>query len=526
MIETLSKKEYKLPVTEIKPLTAEAFEYLTTVRKLHPDTLTAYRVGCSDRGEIAIPFYDESDKRLLVKFRHPKGELLRRRRKNDDGSFTEYEAKTAIEPKGKPVLLGSHLCDPKEGPLVICFGDYDAMTIAQDGIPNAVGLPFGDKGFGFIDHQWSFLESFDEIILFPDNDKYPDSEAEQKALKSLDNLAVRLGKHKVKLVNREMYEDAKDANEILIKYGPGKCKEIVNYSDWFPSGIVAVADYEDIESQEGTPTGLVDVDRATGGFGGGQLIIISGDNGAGKTTEVLNIAANFIKEDKPVFIWSGEQKVGKIRYWFERIAAGPNNLKKIVGNKTGFEYFFPCDDVIDAVRNWYRHYFFQLTDVNIEPESFFQSAELAIRRYGCRLVIIDNLMAFTGGEGEGYYQAQGDFAQNCKRFAEKWDVPVILICHNKKPPETIKARIPTKDDIEGSKKITNWADVVIQMYRVPDVFKTEFEQADTILRLCKTRESGIVEDIRLSFAGESARFCQMSDQIGNDRLMGWEKESF
>jgi RecA-family ATPase len=46
--------------------------------------------------------------------------------------------------------------------------------------------------------------------------------------------------------------------------------------------------------------------------------------------------------------------------------------------------------------------------------------------------VIDNLMAFTGGEGDSYYQAQGDFAQSCKMFAEMWGVIVILIVHNKK----------------------------------------------------------------------------------------------
>lgn len=516
MIENLNKKEYQEPVTEILPLTEDARKYLTEVRKLRLDVLTSYRVGCSKYGEIAIPFFDENDKRRLVKFRHPTGGMVERKREGKS-----YKAKSVIEPKGKPILLGSNLCQPSEGALIICFGDYDAMSVAQCGIPNVVSLPFGDKGFDFIDHQWGFLESFQEIILFPDRDEFPNLESEQKALKKLDQLATRLGKHKVKITDRELY-NAKDANEILIKFGEEKIKQILDYSDWFPSGIVPVADYEELEAQEGTPIGMPDVDRATGGFGGGQLIVVSGDNGAGKTTEVLNIAANFIKEEKPVFIWSGEQKVGKIRYWFERIAAGSKHLTKSVGKKTGFEYFFPIDDVKEFIRVWYRNFLYQLTEVNLDPESFFKSAEIAIRRYGCELVIIDNLMAFTGGEGDGYYQAQGDFAQSCKRFAEKWDVPVILICHNKKPGDSTKPKIPTKDDIEGSKKITNWADVVIQMFRVPETLKNDLDNADTILRLCKTRESGIVEDIRLQFCGESARFAQMTDMYGNDREMGWE----
>lgn len=526
-IENLSGgRQYVKPKTAIQPIQPEAFEYLTKKRGLHPETLEAYRVGSSSSGEIVIPFFDERDELVLIKFRHATGGMVKRRRRNEDGSYDEYEAKTVIEPKGKPVLLGSHLCEPNEEALTICFGDYDAMACAQDGIPNCVSLPFGDKGFDFIDLQWNFLEQFGEIILFPDNDKYPTPEAELKAQRKLDELATRLGKHRCRLVKREDYHGAKDANDLLLKKGKGFLRDAVKNADWFPSGIVAVADFVEAEAQEGTPTGLTDIDKATGGFAGGQLIVFSGDNGAGKTTEVLNIAANFINEGIPVFLWSGEQKVGKIRYWFERIVAGRLNLKRVTGSKTGFEYFFPIEEVIEDIRNWYRHFLFQYTEVGIEPEKFFAAAELGVRRYGCGLIVIDNLMAFTGGEGESYYQSQGDFAESCKRFAEKWNVPVILICHNKKEDERgNKPKLPDKNSIEGSKKITNWADFVFQLYRVSELYRNEFMGADTILRLCKSRESGIIEDIRLKFDSESSRFCQMSENGMNDRIFGWEIKS-
>ncbi len=517
-------RKFTKPQTEILPLTDAARNYLINTRRLRPDTLEAYRLGSNKHGEIVIPFYNEIGELELVKFRHARGERLKRRRKTGNGETEDYEAKSVIEPGGKPILLGSHLCAPEEGALVICFGDYDAMSVAQDGIPNCVSLPFGDKGFGFIEYQWNFLEKFEEIILYPDADEFDRPDAALRAQKKLDELATRLGKYRCRIVRRQDRHGSKDANELLLKKGPGANRKVIENAEWFPTGIVAVADYEEPEMIEGVPIGLADVDKATGGFGGGHLIVVSGDNGAGKTTKVFNIVAHFIENEVPAFFWSGEQKVGKIRYWFERIVAGPDNLKRVLSEKTKFEYYFPLDDVREAMRRWYRNFLFQYTEIGIDPETFFEAAELGVRRYGCRLIVIDNLMAFTGGEGEGYYQAQGDFAESCKRFAEKWNVSVILICHNKKFEQTgKKPRLPNKDDIEGSKKITNWADFVIQIYRVPETFKGSFGNADSIFILCKNRETGIFEDVRLAFDYDSLRLCQLTERNKLKREFGWTR---
>lgn len=517
-------RKFTKPKTEILPLTKEALSYLTNIRKLDPATIEAYRLGGNKQGEIVIPFYDENDQLQLVKFRDANGGLVKRKRKNDDGSFDEYEAKTTIEPGGKPILLGSHLCLASEGPLVICFGDYDAMTVAQDGIPNCVGLPFGDKGLDWINFQWNFLEQFSEIILYPDADVFPNPQAALKAQKKLDELANRLGKYRVRIVNKEDRHGTKDANELLQQKGVGFNRKVIENAIWYPSGIVAIADYAEEELTEGTPIGIKPIDEATGGFSGGQLIIISGDNGAGKTSTVLNWIANFINERIPVMIWSGEQKVGKIRYWFERIVAGPSNLYSHISPKTGFTFWFPIKEYKGKIRGWYRDYLYQYTEVHIDAETFFASAELAVRRFGCGLVVADNLMAFTGGAGEQYYQEQGDFVESCKRFAETWGIVFILICHNKKEDEGKKIFIlPDKNSIEGSKKIQNWADVIFQMVRLPENQKEHFNNSDGILRLCKCRESGILEDVGLKHDSHSNRFCQKTEENGLFRQLGWEQ---
>lgn len=116
-----------------------------------------------------------------------------------------------------------------------------------------------------------------------------------------------------------------------------------------------------------------------------------------------------------------------------------------------------------------------------------------------------------------------DFAQSCKMFAEKWNVTVILIAHNKKVKESATDfRLSTKDDIEGSKKITNWADTVLQMNRVPPQFREGiYLGADGVLGLCKSRESGIMGNIPIVVDLSSNRIAPTGQSL-DQRAYGWD----
>jgi hypothetical protein len=127
-------------------------------------------------------------------------------------------------------------------------------------------------------------------------------------------------------------------------------------------------------------------------------------------------------------------------------------------------------------------------------------------------------MAFTGGE-ENYYQAQGAFAESCKNFAEDWDVNVTLIAHNRKTED-----FPDKDSVEGSKKVTNWADLVYQLIRVNEKNRRkDWGEADAILSLCKNRESEQLVDVRLFFDPRTKRLVQYSHKEDVKKILGWEQ---
>lgn len=502
---------------DIKPLTTQAKEYLVHKRGLSESTLEAYRVGCNYYGDIAIPFIDNNDHISMVKNRAADGGMLKRQRVEEDGTISHYEVKTDTIPGGKPILLGSHL--PHEGTIYICYGDYDAMSLYDCGFKGACSMPFGDRGINWIDKQWDFIQSVDKIVFCPDYDDSPKVQA--ILMGKLDEMSKRLGKHKCFLVPEKAMLGLKDINELYVNSGCSAVKAAIEEAVPVPeAGLSRLVDYHEPGQIDGTPIGIPEIDKATGGHAGGQLSIVSGDNNAGKTTLVLKLLAQFTDLGESSFYWSGEQRPDKLRWWLEQIIAGPAHVVSKVSKNTGREYWYANPEVITTIRSWYGNKIYVYDKRGITPEQFFTVAELAVRRHGVTKLFIDNLMAFTGGE-ENYFQAQGDFAESCKNFAEDWNVHVTLITHNRK----IGADLPDKDSIEGSKKITNWADFVYQLIRINAANKKEeYGDANAIISLCKNRETEHLTDVRLAFDPKSKRLVQYSLSHDINKQYGWESK--
>lgn len=504
-------------------LNKTALDYLMKVRRIDPRSIEEYGLSMNKNHEIQISFRDHHGELRAVKRRAADGQFLQRRRKDEAGAWEEYECKSDSVPGSKPALFGSQLVTDFSLPLVITFGEYDTLTIHSIDhrtMFNPVSPPFGDKSLTWIDHQFDWLENFNKIIIFPDFDV--NEKTRKHLFDKIEELGKRLGKYKCWVVQEKFVLGAKDPNDLFVRYGADAVWSALNNIILLPEvGLVSLALYEGEEFQEGVPTGFHDYDAATGGLAYGGLTIIAGDNNAGKTTNVLNIIANVISGGNVSFMWSGEQKSDKIRWWIEQIFAGPVYVDSRVSPKTQRNYHFLRNDLVPRVRRWYEDKLFVYNKRGFDAEELFRILELAVRRHGVFLIVIDNLMAFTG-ESDEYYATQAAFVESCKNFSVEWNVHIILIAHNRKN-DLLKPG--TKDDVEGSKKIVNWADAVIQIFRVSEVLKKEkFEGLDAIWSLCKNRETEDLVDIGMIYEPTSKRIAQQAYPDRIQRLFGWEEQ--
>ena len=94
-------------------------------------------------------------------------------------------------------------------PLLITEGEFDTLAAIEAGFKNAVSIPSGVNSTNqWITSNWTFLEQFEEVIIWFDND--------EPGIKGAREVFNRLPNASVKIVRCEV---ANDINELLHKFG-------------------------------------------------------------------------------------------------------------------------------------------------------------------------------------------------------------------------------------------------------------------------------------------------------------------
>lgn len=486
------KKEYKTPKTVIKPAGQMVSTYLQK-RGFSKETWERRGVGEVD-GNVAMPYY-ENGKLVLVKFRpshKPK----------------EGEKKGWREAGGKPVFWGMDLCTPDK-PLVIVEGEMDALALDEAGIKNVVSVPSGVEDLNCIEECWEWLNRFNQVIIWVDSD-----EPGQKLQRSLIN---RIGDWRCSIV----ICDRKDANEVLHFDGKEAIQKAIIKAVEIPKqGLIRLADVPVFELSKMTRvrSGIPELDKVTGGFFLGNTSLWTGISGHGKSTLVGQIILEAIDQGFPVCAFSGELIAQLFRYWVDLQAAGPRFLEMRYDSIMEKEVAHPKKETVQYIRLWYRDLFFLHDSYGgTTDETLLDVFEFAVRRYGCKVFLIDNLMmtALSGSERD-YYHKQSQFLGKVMAFDRKYGTHTHIVAH----PRKTEGRIKSKNEISGSNDLGNRPDNVFSVYRLTKD-EREKEGFDSAIDVFKARFMGGQDvSIGLNFDDNCKRF---SSTRGGIKDYSWIK---
>lgn len=491
------RKEYRtLPQRKIE-VKAPAVEYMAS-RGISKEIVERYKITIhKDNPKVLVfPFFDGDGILTTVKCR--KCDFKPGIDKNK-----EWFVKNTM-----PILFGMQECDDG-GVLIITEGQMDSLSLAEAGIANAVSVPNGAMGMTWIENCWDWLQKFSEIIIFGDNEK--------GKVTLVDKISKRINKP-LKVVRIEDYYGEKDANDILRKYGKGALLEaVLNAKEVTVDHIIELADVEavDLNEMPKIHTKIPELDRIIGGMFYGQVVLLTGKRGEGKSTFMSQLIADALEQDVKTLAYSGELPNYHFKRWLDLQLAGSNNLIENT-NRFGDRVYSISEEVVKKINEWYRGKMYIYDNsiiIDDECEQLLDTIELAIQRHGIKLVCLDNLMtAIDVDLDKDIYRAQSRFLKRLKGIATRYNVVVILVAHPKKTKENVVI-----DDISGSGDISNRVDVVLSYSRG--------NSGDGLVNVFKNRLTGklCIDGIQL-FYSESSK--QITSIQSGRKSYSWQNEGF
>ncbi|WP_299230229.1 AAA family ATPase [uncultured Bacteroides sp.] len=279
--------------------------------------------------------------------------------------------------------------------------------------------------------------------------------------------------------------------------------------------------YIDISKLIALPTGYVEFDKKVMGLLLGEVTVLSGLSGAGKSSWLDCVMLNIVQRGYKCACWSGELQDFRFQSWINQIAAGKNYVKK----KEGYDnFYYAPKNVCDKINSWLDDKIFLYNnEYGNKFAQIFDDVKKCVEENGVQLVILDNLMALNLDTYDGdKYSQQTKFIYDLKDYAKKSNIHILLVCHPRKENANTLLR---KESISGTADLTNMCDNLIILHRVGNDFQkraTEFWGAEkvaeymkysTVIELCKNRSFGIVDQVfGMYYEMESRRLKNTMDE--------------
>ena len=402
-----------------------------------------------------------------------------------------------------------------EGPVIITEGEVDALVLIQAGFERVLSVPDGAAQNEVTDDEgekWSYipglldrLKGEKEVILAVDGD--------EKGGYLRNYLAKRLGKARCKFLR---YPDGtKDANDVLIKHGAAKLKEIVSGASWVRmDGLVRLKDMPPPVNQ---PIFKISLGGKESGYDKhfsflrGQLSVGTGVPGHGKSAHAKAICLEMSRRHGWKFcVFSGEDD---IQTDYRREVA------TYIANK-------PVEILSDADWEKADHFLDERFRFIVESEDvgarmtvewLLERAAAAVTRFGADMIVVDPWSKLDHARDRT--ENSDDYVQRvlneCKRFARAFDVHFMIIAHPKKIEENKDGsyKIPGGYSISGS---ANW-------FNMPDLgwtaYRMTHDNGDTVARLVawKIKRHSIMGRpgfVDLQLYSDTGRYSDYYDQGG------------
>ena len=258
----------------------------------------------------------------------------------------------------------------------------------------------------------------------------------------------------------------------------------------------------------GVPSGLLDLDEITSGFQDGDLIIVAGRPGMGKTSLALSMLRNAALDYQiGVGMFSLEMSnsqlamrllcsEARVDSHFVRTGKLPPKLWKNLGISAGELEEAPIflDDTP------------ALTVLELRAKARRLKAEKNVG-----MIVVDYLQLMQGPKSiESRQQEISVISRSLKALAKELDIPIIALSQLSRAVEQRADRKPQLSDLRESGAIEQDADVVIFLYR-PWIYSQDDDDDGKAEIIISKQRNGPTGTVRASFINKYAKFENYSE---------------
>lgn len=304
-------------------LTGACREYMIG-RGISEETCRLYNI-------VNAPEPDKAEKYILMPFIDSDCDAVTYAKYRNISPATDSNGR--MEPKekevnGKPCFFGLQNLQEDSHTLIITEGLIDCLSLAEAGVRengyDVISVPngLGNKGLTFLDdNDIDLLGTYQSVIVFGDS--------ENGRISLVEEFEEKL-EREVKVIAD--YKGNKDANDILKNCGKDVLLQLVKdsiiYEDSEIKHIIDVdltADTRTVMFMSGFP----ETDNMLNGIESGNLILLLGKEGSGKTTIATQMLLQAANCDIKSMVYSGEMTLRETTETLFLQAAGPQYTDRL-----------------------------------------------------------------------------------------------------------------------------------------------------------------------------------------------------
>ena len=495
-----SEKEYVRPDQKpTKKLNSKVVQWFET-RGISQKTLTDLRVG---EGPEYMPQTGKTENTIW--FNYLMGDqLINVKYRDGRKNFKLYKGAEKVFYNINSIV-GYDTC-------IITEGEMDVLALHEAGVKNAISVPNGatltNNNLDYLDNCIDYFEDKEKVILAVDQD-----DAGQMLQQELIR---RLGAEVCFLVT---FEDCKDANEYLLKYGKEKLAERITKAR--PVPLENVTTFKDIEDEvtdfvkngfkPGFQIGLQNFDDIFSTYTG-QFITVTGIPSSGKSDFVDQMVVGY-----------------NANYGWKTAFASPENAPTYLHahklmRKTWQDMPRKSDigsDKWNQVAEHVNDNYFFIDMERYTLEAVLRKGAELVKRKGIKCLVIDPFNKVRGEDASGDVNAYTlEYLTKIEIFAKKYDVLVIIVAHPTKMYKDSNGNIeePTMYNIKGGGE---WYDASYHGILV----HRNYEQKTVKAKVLKVKFQNLGEngaEAHFKWEPKSGCFIPHKELVVNDDPLPWE----